>query len=137
MSVKEVLELWERLDRVGHSYVAPIETEEQYDAALGLLERIWGEVHENANSPYDALFRILVDHISAYEAEYLPIPDASPGEMVEFMMDQQGVTQRDVERATGIHQGNLSQIIRGKRNLTTQQIKALAEYFRVTPAVFL
>jgi HTH-type transcriptional regulator/antitoxin HigA len=137
MSVKEVLDLWERLDRVGHSYIAPIETEEQYKAALGFLETIWDEVHKNKNSPYGSLFRILVDHISAYEAEHYPIPDATPGEVLEFMMDQKGVTQKEVERATGIYQGNLSQIISGKRNLTTQQVKTLAEFFKVDASVFI
>jgi antitoxin component HigA of HigAB toxin-antitoxin module len=53
------------------------------------------------------------------------------------MMDQRGVTQKEVERATGIYQGNLSQIISGKRNLTTQQVKTLAEFFKVDASVFI
>jgi HTH-type transcriptional regulator / antitoxin HigA len=137
MAVNEVLELWAELDRVAHPYLAPIETEAQYQATLGFLTVLWDAVDDDPNSPYGTLLRIVTDHIDAYEKEHHPIPDAPPHQVLAYLMEEKGVTQKEVEGATGIYQSNLSQILSGKRKLTTEQVKRLAMYFGVNPSALL
>lgn len=136
MAVNEVLELWEQLDRVAHGYISPIKTEAQYKAALAFLEQLWDKVGEDTPSPYGSLFRILTENIRAYE-ERFAITDAPPERMLAYLMELKGITQKEVEQATGIYQSNLSQILAGKRRLTTDQVKVLAGYFRVDPSVLI
>ncbi len=53
------------------------------------------------------------------------------------MMEESSVTQKEIEEVTGIYQSNLSQILKGKRKLTAEQVKLLTDYFKVNPVVFL
>lgn len=137
MAVKDVLSLWEQLDRVAHPYLAPIETEQQYQKALGFVADLWDEVADDPNSPYGSLLRIVSHHLNDYENAQQSIPDATPQQVLKFLLAENGVTQKELEEATGIYQSNLSQILTGKRKLTTEQVKLLTDYFRVNPSVFL
>lgn len=132
----KVLDKWEQLDKVAHAYLVPIETQAQYQAALELLEAVWPKVGENPNSPYSSLFTLLSERISAYENRVNPIPDAPAHQVLAFLMEQRGLSQSAVARATGIYQSNLSQVLRGKRKLTLEQIRSLANFFNVDPSVF-
>jgi HTH-type transcriptional regulator/antitoxin HigA len=132
----KVLDKWEQLDNVARDYLVPVETETQYQAALELLEVVWPRVGENPDSPYGSLFTLLSERISAYENRVSPIPSAPAHQVLAFLMEQKGLNQSAVARATGIYQSNLSQILRGKRKLTLAQIRTLADYFGVEPSVF-
>jgi transcriptional regulator with XRE-family HTH domain len=57
--------------------------------------------------------------------------------LLEHLLEAKGVTQAAVARATGIAESRLSEVLRGKRELTRAQITKLAAYFYVGPAVFL
>ena len=137
MAAREVLSLWAQLDRVAHLYLAPIETEQQYEEALSFLEQLWDEVADDPASPYGSLLRILSANLHTFENARHPLPDATPQQVLSFLMSEKGVTQKELEEACGIYQSNLSQVLKGKRKLTTEQVKRLAEYFRVSPVVFL
>ena len=52
-------------------------------------------------------------------------------------MEEQQVTQKNIEDATGIYQSNLSQILAGMRQLTTEHVKLLSTYFKVNPRTLL
>jgi HTH-type transcriptional regulator / antitoxin HigA len=136
-TVVEVLNLWKKVDEVAHDYLVPIETKAQYKAALTLLEFLWEKVGEDVTSPYGSLFTLLTERIATYEARHVPFDDATPARVLEYLIEQRGVTQQEVADATGIQQSNLNQLIKGKRKLTTEHIKRLARYFKVEPSVLL
>ncbi|CAN5884045.1 hypothetical protein BH24DEI2_BH24DEI2_24560 [soil metagenome] len=137
MAVRDVLSLWAQLEQVAHPYLAPIETEQQYEEALRFLEQLWDEVADDPTSPYGSLLKILSDNLSTFENTRQPMPDATPRQVLGFLMAEKQVTQKELEDACGIYQSNLSQILKGKRKLTTEQVKLLADYFKVSPVVFL
>jgi len=132
----KVLNKWEQLDKVAHDYLVPITSQARYRAALALLEAVWEKVGEDPHSPYGSLFILLTERIGAYENQMAPIPEAAPHQVLAFLMAQRGLTQTKVANATGIHQSNLSQILRGKRKLTLEQVRIFAEYFKVERSVF-
>ncbi len=134
--LEKVLDQWEQLDKVAHEYLVPIESEAQYQAALELLEAVWEKVGENLQSPYGSLFTLLTERINAYENQTHPIPDAPANQVLVFLMQQHGLSQTSLAEATGIYQSNLSQILRGKRMLTLEQIRTLADFFKVERSVF-
>ncbi len=127
---------WKKVDEVAHDYLMPIETKVQYKAALKLLESLWEKVGEDAKSPYGSLFTLLTERIATYEARHTPFENPTPAKLLEYLLDERGVTQQEVAVATGIQQSNLNQMIKGKRKLTTEHVKRLAQYFKMEPSVF-
>jgi HTH-type transcriptional regulator / antitoxin HigA len=106
-------------------------TEKDYQAALQLLEQ---HFDDESTEPF---LQILAELIEAYENEHFPIPDVTTGEVLAFLLDQKGLAQQDVEAGTGIHQSALSRFIKGEREPPLEQIKKLATFFEVDPAVFI
>jgi HTH-type transcriptional regulator / antitoxin HigA len=141
MSVLEkpetIFRTWKKVDEVAHDYLVPIETKAQYKAALQLLEALWEKVGEDSMSPYGSLFTLLTERIATYEAQHFSLDDATPAQILEYLIEQRGVTQQEVADATGIQQSNLNQLIKGKRKLTTEHIKRLANYFNIEPSLLL
>ena len=137
MAVKDVLTLWAQLDKVAHPYLAPIETEEQYQEALSFVAELWDEVAGEPGSPYGSLLGIVSARINDFENAQHPLPDATPQQVLSYLLEENGVTQKELEEATSIYQGNLSRILKGNRKLTTEQVRVLADYFKVSPVVFL
>lgn len=131
-----IFKTWKKVDEVAHDYLVPIETKTQYKAALKLLESLWEKVGEDAKSPYGSLFTLLSERIVAYEARHFPFDDPTPAKVLEYLIEERSVTQQEVADATGIQQSNLNQLIKGKRKLTTEHVKRLAQYFKMEPSVF-
>ncbi|MFX5756808.1 helix-turn-helix domain-containing protein, partial [Acinetobacter baumannii] len=67
--------------------------------------------------------------------KHFPLQQVSPIEVLQFLMEQHQLTQSDLPEIGS--QGVVSEILRGKRDLTLRQVKALAERFGVGPAVFI
>jgi len=78
------------------------------------------------------LLTVLIEH---YEAEHHPIPDASPIEVLQYLMEQNGLRQRDLVPELG-SEANVSLILSGKRSLTKEHIAKLSDRFHVSPASF-
>ena len=74
--------------------------------------------------------------VERYESERYPLPEASPVEILRFLMDRHGLTQRDLRSELG-SESLVSLILSGKRNLTVPHMHALAKRFHVPAAVFI
>lgn len=78
------------------------------------------------------LITLLVDR---YESEKYPIPDAEPVDVLRFLLDSNGLTQRDIAPELG-SEATVSLVLSGKRQLNRDHIARLSCRFRVSPAVF-
>lgn len=74
--------------------------------------------------------------VEKYESERFAVPAASPIEVLRFLMEQNGLQQRDLAQDIG-SESNVSLILSGKRNLTIPHIRKLSRRFGVPVAVFL
>jgi HTH-type transcriptional regulator / antitoxin HigA len=74
--------------------------------------------------------------IERYESEQYPLPHVSPVEVLRFLMERHGMTQRDLRPEIG-SEPLVSLILSGKRSLTVAHMHALAKRFHVPAAVFL
>jgi len=74
-------------------------------------------------------------HIRNYETERWPAEKTSGGEILEHLRKQQGLTQKDLKTEIG-EQPYVSDIEKGKKQLTTSQIQKLSKRFGVSPSVF-
>jgi HTH-type transcriptional regulator / antitoxin HigA len=79
------------------------------------------------------LLSLLIDK---YESERFPIQASSPIEVLNFLMEQNGLQQRDLMEELG-SESNVSLILSGKRNLTLPHMQRLSRRFGVPASVFL
>jgi HTH-type transcriptional regulator/antitoxin HigA len=73
--------------------------------------------------------------VERYEADRYPVSDASPTDVLRFLLDQNGLTQRDIAAELG-SESTVSLVLAGKRRLTRNHIARLSERFHVSPSVF-
>jgi HTH-type transcriptional regulator/antitoxin HigA len=73
--------------------------------------------------------------IERYESQRYPVPDADPVEVVRFLLERNGLTQRDIAAELG-SEGTVSLVLAGKRRLNRDHIARLSRRFHVSPSVF-
>lgn len=107
--------------------IRPIRTKSDYRAALQEAERLWDA--DPGTSDGDRV-DVLVTLIEAYEAKHHPIPAPDPIAAIEFMMEQKGLTRRDLEPAIG-SRGRVSEVLTRKRPLTLPMVRALSALLEI------
>lgn len=73
--------------------------------------------------------------IERYEAENFKVPQASPAQVLRFLLDSHSLRQRDIAKDLG-SESVVSEVLSGKRRLNATHIEALSRRFKVSPAVF-
>ncbi len=111
-----------------------IRNEKEYNAAVKRLNELLDEIGTNEKHPLYTLLDTLGTLVHAYEEEHYPIPEASGTDVLRFLMEEHGLTQSNLPEIGS--QGVVSEILHGKRELNVRQIRALAERFNVSAAVF-
>lgn len=111
-----------------------IRTVKDYDRAIELLNQLLDEVGDDESHPLFNFLDVLGTMIERYEEDHVKIPDVSARDMVKFFMEQHDLKQSDLPEIGT--QSVVSEILSGKRELNTRQIKALSKRFHVSPAVF-
>ena len=101
--------------------IRPIRTEQDYAAAMSEIERLWGAA---AGTPEGDRLDVLATLVEAYEAEHDPMDPPDPITAIEFRMEQQGLTRKDLERMLGTRT-RVSEILNRKRGLSIGMIRRL------------
>lgn len=114
--------------------LAPIARKRDYNRAVDCLNQLLDAGGANESHPLAALVSLLGERIAAWEQKLPPLPEASQGEVLRFLMTQHGLGQAALPEIGS--QGVVSEILAGKRRLNVRQIEALAERFGTSPAVF-
>ena len=78
------------------------------------------------------LLTLLIEH---YECEHYPVPEAAPVEVLRFLLDQNGLSQREIAAELG-SESTVSLVLSGKRQLNRNHIERLSRRFHVSPSVF-
>ncbi|MGL5941476.1 MAG: helix-turn-helix domain-containing protein [Waterburya sp.] len=111
-----------------------IETEEEYDRALAVAEKL--TFKKDRTFEEKALHKLLVTLIEVYETENYPMEESTPHEILQHLMESSGTRQADLVGIIG-SSGVVSEIVNGKRAISKAQAKALGEYYKVSPSVFI
>ena len=117
--------------------IAPLLTirnERQYNTAVKRVNELLDEIGINEKHPLYSLLDTLGTLVHAYEEEHYPIPEATGTDVLRFLMEEHGLTQSDLPEVGS--QGVVSEILNNKRELNVRQIRALADKFNVSAAVF-
>ncbi|HTQ45386.1 MAG TPA: transcriptional regulator [Polyangiaceae bacterium] len=104
-----------------------ITSDKDYEEALAEIERLWDA---RADSADEATLELLAMLVHNYERSRWPLPTLDPVEAIEFRMDQQGLTRKDLLPVFGTS-ARTSEVLSGKRKLTLDMIRKLHERFGI------
>lgn len=114
--------------------LVPLLSHADLDRAVAMLNQLIDrETLEPDERRYQEALAILIGH---YEAVHEPVPQVTPSEMLRHLIDARGLTQAKLAAATGISESTVSEILAGKRPVSTKNRKLFAEYLKADPAVF-
>jgi len=117
----------------------PIKTQKDHDYYLNLSKELMKQLATDMDLKGKEGIRhylsFLAPRLEEFETEKWPAKKVTGGEMLEFLRKQQGLTQKDLKKEIG-EQPYVSDIEKGKKNLTTSQIEKLCKRFDVSPNVF-
>jgi len=114
---------------------ARIANDTEYERLLAETERLMDK-EEELSPAESTLLDLLVTLIEQYEEQRYPIAQASPHEMLQHLMEARELTHKDVWPMFG-SKGVASEVLNGKRAISKTQAKKLAEFFHVSPALFI
>jgi HTH-type transcriptional regulator / antitoxin HigA len=112
-----------------------IQTETQLEAAQDVVDDLLGRERDQAEELYLDLLGTL---IYSYEQVHVEMPALSGLELIHALLAERGLTQRDLVRAGVFATASVaSEVLAGKRSLTTDQVRGLASFFRLPADLFL
>jgi HTH-type transcriptional regulator/antitoxin HigA len=117
----------------------PLQSDQEHEQAVTVLARLVGRARPRLSSGErdyaDALARFVQDYD---ERSYPLLPkQRTPLDRLKYLMAQRGMTASDLEELLGASQPLVSQILRGRRNLTPKHMRKLAAQFGVSAGHFL
>jgi HTH-type transcriptional regulator/antitoxin HigA len=108
--------------------------ENEYEAAVVRLNALVDEVGTNEKHPLYGLLDTLGSVIHAYEEQHHTIAKPTGTEALKFLMQEHELTATDLTELGSTTEVEL--VLTGKRELSMEQVRALAARFHVSPAVF-
>ncbi len=103
--------------------IRPIRTKRDYQAALKLAERLWNAPEGSRDADRLDVLTLLIQD---YEAKHYPIADPDPIEFLAYVMEQRGLTRKDLEPYIG-SRARVAEILNRIRPLTLEMIRNLSE----------
>src|ERR1700730_4077608 len=113
----------------------PVRTERDNERYLQVAGHLMN-LGERMTPEQRELLDLLVVLIERFEAERYSLSAASPVEALRELMQARGMKLAGLSTLIG-SKGVASEILSGKRGLSKTNIRRLAEYFRVSPELFL
>jgi HTH-type transcriptional regulator/antitoxin HigA len=110
-----------------------IRSEEQLETYTKVLFELTS-LPEPTETQIEAI-ELLTLLIERYEEEHFALPEASPAEVLKFLLEQHGLKQRDIAADLG-GESVVSEVLSGRRKLNISHIERLSARFHVSPAVF-
>jgi HTH-type transcriptional regulator/antitoxin HigA len=121
-------------DLVSRSQPHIIRNEAENEHYIRVLESLCAVPHPTlAQKEFMALLTLLIED---FEERHYALKPASPIEHLRELMAAQGLKQKDLIPIFGTS-SIVSEVLRGKRRLTTGHIRRLSERFHVSPELFI
>jgi HTH-type transcriptional regulator / antitoxin HigA len=111
----------------------PIKTKTDYKKAFAEVERLWGA---KGGTPEGDRLDILATLIEAYEIEHYPVDPPDPVEAIQFRMEQQGLSRKDLEPLIGTRT-RVAEVLNRKRNLSIGMIRRLHDRLGIPAEVLI
>ena len=108
-----------------------IETEEENDRYLAIVEKMIDKGAENFSPEEDKLFDLLTMLIEEFEKKAYPMPTVPANERLQYILEERGMKQKDLVPIFG-SEGVVSEILNGKRPITLKTAKKIADFLQLS-----
>ncbi len=112
-----------------------IRSEEEYDAAVERLNSLLDKIGTNEQHPLYGVLDTLGTLIHAYEAGHHAVPSASGPEVLQYLMEEHGVSTVQLSDIGPTEV--IEQHLAGDQEFSIEQLRMLARRFHVSPAAFI
>lgn len=129
-AIKQTIEHWGFLQ----SYARVPRNEVECEKLRAFVDELMEFSRDKNDARVTSLLELIAKNIEIYEATLYPVKALMPIEMLQFLMEQHNLGQRDLPEIGC--QSLVSKILNGERQLTVEHIRKLAKRFGVSPAVF-
>ena len=110
-----------------------ITTETEYDRAIAVVDKLITKPAPSREE--ERLLALMTTLIEVYETENYPMPKVAPRAIIRMLMEDRGLEHKDLIPVLG-SKSAVSQVVNGHRHPSKTQIKKLAQFLRVKPALF-
>ena len=115
--------------------IGPIRSQADYEAMRTLADQLVDQVGAQVGHPLSDLLDVVLELMESWEDDNFSAQEQAPKDKLSYLIKANGLKQTDL--ANIVSQGTLSNILRGKREISKQLAKKLAERFSVNVSVFL
>ena len=135
-NVKQKFDLRKYSRLVSKAAPLVIETKEEFERTDTEIGRLLKKGYDNLSIEERRLLSLLSRLIEDYEDQTFPVPDSPPYRTLQFLMGLNDLRQADLVSIFG-SRGRVSEVVNGKRAISKTQAKALGEFFKVSPELFI
>jgi HTH-type transcriptional regulator / antitoxin HigA len=96
--------------------------------------------HDINEQPWSDLFGLVAGYMHEWELDNQPelkITHLEPHERLKFLMERRGASQYQLAKDGIMSQGNLSNILSGKKGISKDLAKRLAKYLEISMETFI
>jgi HTH-type transcriptional regulator/antitoxin HigA len=112
----------------------PITSKSALERTYKLIEQLMDKPElSRAESEMLGLLSMLVEQ---YESQEFPNPKVSAAEMLEHLIESRGISNADLAAATEVPRSTITEILAGRRRISLSNVTKFAEFFAVSPSVF-
>lgn len=104
--------------------IKPLRTEKDYRAALKRIDELIAKDPAEGTVAYDEL-DLISTLVEAYENVHYKIDAPDPIEAIRYIMEEKGLSQKDLVHYFNGSKALVSSVLSGKRELSKKVIKAL------------
>jgi HTH-type transcriptional regulator/antitoxin HigA len=115
--------------------IASIHDETDYRRAQAIANALLETIGDDEDHPLAEVLDYLSGKIETYEEKHFPIPEAEPKEVLRLLMEQHRLKQEDLTDCAP--QSRISEILAGRRGISKETAKKLAQRFHVEASLFL
>jgi HTH-type transcriptional regulator/antitoxin HigA len=111
----------------------PIRSRREHAAALKQIETLWDT---REGTPEADRLTVLVLLVEDYEREHFPVPAPDPIDLLQHVMEAQGLSRRDLEPYIG-SRARVAEILNRVRPLTIEMIRRLCSGLKLPADVLI
>lgn len=113
--------------------LASIKSDEHLLAAQDVMDRLLGQ--GKLDQGEELYLDALSDLVASYEDNHHSIEPASDADMLRHLLEARGITQAHLSKEAGLAKSSISEVLAGRKPLSRQMIRKLANYFGVDVSV--
>jgi len=120
---------------LGKALPVVIRFESEYRRLMKTAEELIERPEDELSTEEGRLLELVSMLLEEYEDRVRPLPKTAPGKMLAHLLGERGLKAADL--AAVLPKSRVSEIVAGKRAISKEQARGLAEFFRVPVELFL